>query len=73
MKKRKLIRFFLLSFIGLLVLLVLSYKNFKIKSKGPLSWQEIYNDLHVFLIMSFVYAIFMTFSYYANKYGKKEK
>ena len=67
MKMKKLIRFFLLSFVGGFISFVLLYKNFKIKSKGPLSWQEIYDDLHVFLLISFMGAIVLTFGYLSKQ------
>ena len=73
MKKQKIIIFFLLSFVGEFIAFVLLYKNFRIKSKGPLTWQEIYDDLHVFLLISFLGSIIFTFSYFFNKYEKKGK
>ena len=73
MKKRIIIRFFLLSFFGWFIAFVLLYKNFEIRGKGPLSWQEIYDDLHIFFVMSCWGAILLTFGYFVNKYGKKEK
>ena len=74
MKKQKLISFFLLSFIGCFVCFVLLYKNFTIgRNTEPLSWQEIYDKLHVFLLMSFVGAIVFTFRFFAEKYNKKKK
>ena len=72
MKRRKIILFFLLSFIGGFVALVLLYKNFTIKSKGPLSWQEIYNDLNIFLLVSFVCAIFITFRHFVKNHSNKK-
>ena len=73
MKKRIIIRFFLLSFIGCFVAFVLLYKNLEIRGKGHLSWQEIYDDLHIFFVISCWGAILFTFSYFLNKYEKKGK
>ena len=72
MKKRKILLFFLLSFISWFIAFVLSYNNFTIKGKGPLSWQEIYDDLHKFLVMSLFGAISFTFCYIVKKYDNKE-
>ena len=72
MKRRIIIRFFLF-FIGWFVALTLLQNNFEIRGRGPLSWQEIYDDLHIFLVVSCWSAILCTFSYFVNKHDKKGK
>ena len=72
MKKRKIILLFLFIYICVLIFMIVSYKIFTIKSKGPLSWQEIYDTFHVFLIACFCPALFLTFKIYADKYGNKK-
>ena len=72
MKRRKIILLFLLIYIGSLVSFILLYKNFTIGSKGSLSWQEIYDTFHVFLIACFFPAIFLAFKIFAGKYTNKK-
>ena len=74
MGKHKLIKFFLLSFIGWFVAYVLLHRYGSPRGMGPYSWQEIYDDLYVYLLMGLGGAILLTFGYYSSKYGnKKEK
>ena len=73
MKKHKLIRFFLLSFIGWLVVFITGAKFGLSREMGPHNWQEIYDNVHVYLLMAFGGAIFLTLGYFVNKYGKEEK
>ena len=72
MKKHKLIRFFSLSFICWFVAYVLLHRYGSPRGMGPYSWQEIYDDLHVYLLMGLGGAILVTFGYFVNKYGKNK-
>ena len=72
MKTHKIILFFLLSFIGWFVIFVLSHKYASPFGMGPYSWQEIYDDLHVYFLMAFGGAIGFTLCYIVKKYDNKE-
>ena len=39
---------------------------------GPFSWQEIYNDIHVYILMALGGAIFLTLKYVVDKYENKK-
>ena len=71
--KSKYILFFIASFFCSLFVFILCAKFGLSRGVGPLTWDEIYENLHKFLVASFVGAIVLTFGYFANKYGKKDE
>ena len=72
MKNHNIILFFLLSFIGWFVVFVLLHRFSSSRGMGPYSWQEIYDDLHIYLLMAFGGAVFFTLCYLVDKYEKKK-
>ena len=67
MKKHNVIFTFLLIFICWFIGFILLFKTGSSRGIGPLSWQEIYDDLHIFLLISFFMSIVFTFGYFAIK------
>jgi len=59
------------SFFCWLFIFILGAKLGLNRGMGSFTWQEIYNDLHVFLLMALFGTIVMTLGSYVNKYGKK--
>ena len=77
MKKKKIILTFLFSFIGWFVGFVFLLKTGSSRGIGPLSWQKIYDDLYIILLISFFVSIVFSIGYliiiYENKDAEKTK
>ncbi len=62
MKKRKnsTILTFMSCFVGIFIFMTLSYRFFSFRGKVPFSWEQIYDNWHLFLLASFLVAIVLT-------------
>jgi len=60
------------SFLGFLSFLIIVRKFFSDRGVGPLSWQEIYQNLFFFIMHSLFFAVFVFFGVSRGK-DKKEK
>ena len=58
--KNNTILIFLLSFIGWFIIFILTAKFFKVREVEPMSWEQIYDNLHLFMIIAFCGAIIFT-------------
>jgi len=73
MKFNRLLIIAIASFFCCIFVFILDAKYVLFRGIKPHSWQEILENLHLFILISFFVAIVFTFSIYADKYGKKEK
>ena len=71
--KSKYILFFIASFFCSLFVFILCAKFGLTGGIGLLSWREIFENIHKFLVMSCWGAILLTFGYFLNKYDKYDK
>jgi len=65
-KNIRLLLWFILSLIGFFLLIVLTAHFFSSKGQPPQSWEEIYDDLWVYIIGSLLYAFIITIRAYCN-------
>jgi len=72
MKKYNLYLIFLLNFTGWSVVSILIAKFGLSRGIKPHSWQEIYSDIHLFLLISFFVASIFTFCSYAKRYKQSK-
>ena len=70
--KIRLLLWFLLSFIGVFTFEVITVHFWGVKGRPPKSWEEINEDLPLYIILSVIFALIMTIRAYFNPLDKEE-